>query len=62
MLTGEDVMDFVWRLQAVSIHEIVRRTGKLSNAVRRCIRSKAMDRCANHDRQSRVRSNYSRRI
>ena len=40
MLTGEDVMDVrvLWR-QGLSIHEIVRRTGKSRNTVRRYIRS-----------------------
>ena len=44
MLTGEDVMDIrVLRRQGLSIHEIVRRTGKSRNTVRRYIRSEAME-------------------
>ena len=44
MLTGEDVMDIrvLWR-QGLSIHEIVRRTGKSRNTVRRYIRSETTE-------------------
>ena len=44
MLTGEDVMDIrvLWR-QGLSIHEIVRRTSKSRNTVRRYIRSETAE-------------------
>ncbi len=44
MLTGEDAMDsrVLWR-QGLSIDEIVRRTGKSRNTVRRHIRSETAE-------------------